>query len=273
MAPRIASIEGNIGAGKSSLLDFVRRELALQQTQDGASTSPRVVFMQEPVDLWETVKDSVTGETILSKFYRDPATYAFPFQVMAYTSRLAAFQRVVAEHPDCDWIVCERSLDADRHIFAKMLSDDHQIDEVMFRVYMMLYENTAHAFPVNVAFYLDADPATCLRRIERRARPGEAQISLDYLAKCKEYHDRWMGDLELRQWASTSADAFAAAAATRTEVIRLDGNQEVDYRGVNASSVGVAQQWTQTIVDRLTPLPRATEAPRTDASVSLMSDA
>jgi deoxyadenosine/deoxycytidine kinase len=260
MAPRIASIEGNIGAGKSSLLDFVRRELASQPTQDGASTSPRVVFMQEPVDLWETVKDSVTGETILSKFYRDPATYAFPFQVMAYTSRLAAFQRVVAEHPDCDWIVCERSLEADRHIFAEMLSDDDQIDEVMFRVYMMLYENTAHAFPVNVAFYLDADPATCLQRIERRARPGEAQISLDYLTKCKEYHDRWMADMELRQWTAAAGATSADSLAALTEVIRLDGNQEVDYRGVNASSVVVAQQWTQTIVNRLTTPPTAATA-------------
>ncbi len=34
--------------------------------------------MQEPVDLWETVKDSA-GETILSKFYRDPRHLFLPF--------------------------------------------------------------------------------------------------------------------------------------------------------------------------------------------------
>ena len=71
---RILSIEGNIGTGKTTLL----QELA--QAYDG---DPGVVFLQEPLDVWDGIKDR-QGETILEKYYKDQDTYAFPFQMMAY---------------------------------------------------------------------------------------------------------------------------------------------------------------------------------------------
>lgn len=205
MSPKIVSIEGNIGAGKSTLLEHIRRKANEHSTN--------IVFMQEPVDLWETIKDSASGETILSKFYKDPATYSFPFQVMAYTSRLAAFQRIVAEHPDCQVIVCERSLEADRNIFAKMLSDDGMIDEVMYRVYMMLYDNTSHSFPIDTVVYLDADAEICLGRVGKRAREGESKISVEYLQKCQQYYDNWMMNLE----------------SAGKNVVRLNANIDTEY--------------------------------------------
>jgi deoxyadenosine/deoxycytidine kinase len=152
---------------------------------------------------------------------------------MAYTSRLAAFQRIVAENPDCEWIICERSLEADRHIFAQMLSDSQMIDEVMFQVYMMLYNNTANAFTIDVAVYLDAEPEVCLERIGKRSREGESKISVEYLANCKKYYDKWMSEME----------------TDKKEVIRLDANQDVDYRSPTVS--GLASEWIETIANKI----------------------
>lgn len=182
---RIITIEGNIGAGKSTLLEQIRQRIAA----DSRIQPGQIVCMQEPVDLWESVKEDSTGESILKKFYKEPAKYAFAFQVMAYTSRLAAFQRI---NPDCEVILCERSLEADRNIFAKMLRDDGMIDEVSYKVYQMLYDNTAGAFPIDTVIYLDVSPEVCLERIGRRARDGEGQISLEYLSRCDEYYKEWM---------------------------------------------------------------------------------
>lgn len=183
--PRIISIEGNIGAGKSTILEQIRQRLAA----DKKIRPGQIICMQEPVDLWESVKEEATGESILAKFYKDPAKHAFAFQVMAYTSRLAAFQRI---DPDCDVILCERSLEADRNIFAKMLHDDGMIDEVSYKIYQMLYDNTAGAFQIDTVIYLDVSPDVCLERIGKRARDGEGQISLEYLTKCHEYHREWL---------------------------------------------------------------------------------
>ena len=179
----ILSIEGNIGAGKSTLLD---------QLKEGCVDSrQKVVFMQEPVDKWSEICNE-SGDTILSCFYQDPGKYAFAFQVMAFTSRLAAFKRLVKENPDCELIVCERSLEADRNIFAQMMRDQGSMEPMVYQVYEMLYETTASEFPASNIVYLDASPETCLQRIAKRGRAGESGIGLDYLETCKSYYDAWL---------------------------------------------------------------------------------
>ena len=76
---RIISLEGNIGAGKTTILN---------ELTNNNENEKKIVYMREPVDLWEKIKDK-EGETILSKFYKDPNKYAFSFQIMAFTTRLS----------------------------------------------------------------------------------------------------------------------------------------------------------------------------------------
>jgi len=180
--PKIISIEGNIGAGKTTILS------KLEEKYQGDAS---VIFIKEPVDVWERVCDS-TGENILQKFYQNPDKYAFPFQVLAYITRYSSIAKVVRENPDCRIIVCERSLDADYNIFAKMLFDDGLIDEVCFQIYKKIYDEYASIFPVSKIVYINADAEVCATRIAKRAREGEADIPLDYLQKCKKYHDEWL---------------------------------------------------------------------------------
>ena len=186
--PRIISIEGNIGAGKSTLLAELQKHYA---------DSTEIVFLREPVDIWESVRDPVDGQNILQKFYGKPATYAFPFQVMAYITRLSLLEKTIKENPQCSVIICERSLCADRNIFAKMLFDDGLIDNVCYQIYMRIYDEFSCRFPVTGIVYVDAGSDTCFRRIAKRARDGEGGIALDYLEKCKKYHDEWLGDSKL----------------------------------------------------------------------------
>lgn len=200
--PMVIAIEGNIGAGKSTLL----REL--EQT----FSSEYVVCMQEPVDLWERVCDQ-QGTTILSKFYEDPRKYSFPFQIMAYTSRLETFHRIMREHSKCRVIICERSLEADKHIFANMLHDDGYIDPISYQVYEMLYKNTVREFSVDFIVYLDTLPEVCHRRIELRSRQGEGNITREYLEKCKQYYDRWLL-------------AESSSEDTRSLCLHVDGNED-----------------------------------------------
>ena len=67
MAPLIISVEGNIGSGKSTFVSFMQR------------TMTNVIFLQEPVDEWNDIRDR-DNETILSKFYKDQPNYSFAFQ-------------------------------------------------------------------------------------------------------------------------------------------------------------------------------------------------
>ena len=57
----IFSLEGNIGSGKSTILRGLKRQLR---------TDNSVIFLLEPVDKWEQIKDK-NGVGILEKFYGD----------------------------------------------------------------------------------------------------------------------------------------------------------------------------------------------------------
>ena len=85
----IISIEGNIGSGKSTLL---------KKIQDWAKENyySHIYFALEPVDDWNEIRDK-SGETILSKFYKDQEKYAFSFQMMAFITRYNKIQELIDE--------------------------------------------------------------------------------------------------------------------------------------------------------------------------------
>lgn len=194
--PFIVSLEGNIGAGKSTIVDKLQQKYALPYEESkkyfGRLALEKIVFMPEPVDIWTTICDSDTGESILEKYYKDPKTYSFAFQVMAYNTHLEAFRRVIRENPDCVLLICERSIDAGRYIFAEMLRDDGMIDDVCFQIYTRLVESTANEFPLDAIMHLDVAPDICMERVAKRARDGEGGIPLEYLEKCDRYYRKWL---------------------------------------------------------------------------------
>ena len=182
MNPKIISIEGNIGSGKSTII----RNLEKKYT--GFSD---YVFLKEPVHIWETIQDK-NGKTILEKFYKNPEKYAFAFQVMAYATRSAILQDALRENPDCKYILCERSLEADNQIFAKMLKNDDKMEEVEYEIYEYFYKTRKQNMNLDAVVYIDASPSVCIERINKRNRDGETNISIEYLEDCKNYHDDWL---------------------------------------------------------------------------------
>lgn len=183
--PTLVSIEGNIGAGKSSFLKIV---------QEKYKDRTDILFIQEPVDMWETVKDSKDGQNILQKYYQNPVKYAFAFQVLAFTTRLQLLKRAIRESgPDCKVILMERSLDADHRIFAKMLLDDHILEPIEFQIYEMMAKEDLCEYSVNKIIWLNTSAEECMNRIRVRGRIGEEKISDDYLQKCDACHCEWLG--------------------------------------------------------------------------------
>jgi deoxycitidine kinase/deoxyguanosine kinase len=218
--PRIYSIEGNIGSGKTTIIEN------LQKTFEN---NPNVIFIREPVDIWQTIQDA-NGETILSKFYKDPAKYAFTFQVMAYSTRLSMLRDVIRQNPLCEIIICERSLDADKYIFEKMLYADGLIDEVSHQIYQRFYGEFQDEFQLAGIVYIDADAEVCKGRIEKRARVGEETVALDYLEKCQRYHEAWLSDKELN-----------------AAVLKIKTNEDVTYDLTCPNDKGLV--WMMQIVE------------------------
>lgn len=195
--PYIISIDGNIGAGKSTLIEKLQNIYLTGSAEEkrkyfGKLGETKIVFMKEPVDVWTSICHTETGESILEKFYKNPKEYSFPFQVMIYITHLEEYRRVVRENPDCAVLICERSIDAGRHIFTQMLKDDGMIDDLSFQIYKRLFDSTANEFPLSAVMHLEVSPEVCLKQVEKRARDGESAISLEYLEKCDAYYKKWL---------------------------------------------------------------------------------
>ncbi len=191
---QIISIEGNIGSGKSTLLKNLKNHYA---------NNENIVFLKEPVDEWEQIKDD-NNVTMLEKFYADQERYSFPFQMMAYISRLNLLKEAVTnvkdkmkkiyeKHGDYSMklktiIITERSLITDKMVFAKMLYDSGKIESINYQIYLNWFNSFSEEFKINKIIYVNAEPNVCHERIGKRQREGEDKIHLDYLTTCHNYH-------------------------------------------------------------------------------------
>jgi deoxyadenosine/deoxycytidine kinase len=172
---KIISIDGGIGSGKSTIIEALKKE-----DPDG------FIFVLEPIHLWDTIMDE-DGNTMLQLFYANKLKYGFTFQMMTYESRLVLLREAIEQNPNAI-IITERSLDTDRHVFAKMLHDDGLIEDVCMQIYLKWFDHFIKDINVENVIYIDATPEKCLERIHTRSRPGEELVELSYLSRCEEYY-------------------------------------------------------------------------------------
>ena len=189
--PYIIAIEGNIGAGKTTIIK------AFSSKSQFLNTKEEYICITEPVSRWEMIRDTKTNENILSNFYQNPSKYSFPFQIMAFITRKQQIQEEInkikemkrAHHQPT--IITERSLMADKQVFAKMLYDDNMIEDIMYQIYNLNYDDPELPL-ADAIIYLKATPTNCLTRVNKRNREGETNISLEYLQKCETYYEEWL---------------------------------------------------------------------------------
>jgi deoxyadenosine/deoxycytidine kinase len=179
----IISIEGNIGSGKSTFLSYLK------------SKNTKIVFVREPVDEWESVRDTESGKSIIEKFYEDQEKYSFSFQMMAFISRFSLLRKAIQENPNAI-IITERCLYTDKFVFAKMLFDMKKIEDINYQIYCKWFEEFSQEIPVSKIIYIKTNPIICFSRIQQRNRKGETIIPLEYLEHCHEYHENMIQTIE-----------------------------------------------------------------------------
>ena len=180
----IFSIEGNIGSGKSKFLKYLKTTYSNIKNHE-------VHYIFEPIDEWDTIRDK--NETILEKFYKDPEKYSFPFQMMAYISKISALKKCIEQNKNKNIIIiCERSVFTDKNVFAQMLYDKGDIEPVNYMIYLKWFDEFLKETPMSGYIYIKTKPEICLSRIHKRNRDGEEGIPLEYLLKCESYHNNWL---------------------------------------------------------------------------------
>lgn len=204
----LATIEGNIGAGKTTLIN--RLASILDAT-----------VLPEPLH-------ARTFATLLERYYADPKRWGMTFQLDTLRARAVA-QLSAPE----GLVLQDRSVIGDS-LFAEVAYEQGFIDDTEYEVYLSLREALTAGLPAPVAvIYLDASPETCLQRIHKRGRGCESEVPLAYLRALHEAHERMARREEARlirvPWESFGeAEEVAAQLKARIEGLRSESSAEAN---------------------------------------------
>ena len=180
----IITIEGNIGVGKSTFTNIMKNAFS------------NSIIVSEPVDMWLNTKTE-SGENILGLFYKDIKRWGYTFQNLAYVTRMMKIQDAI--NSDNNIIFLDRSLGTDRNVFEKMLFDDGLLTDIEHKMYEIWYDFYNNYVNKNTNWnyiYLRCTPETAFKRIQKRGRIEEKDITLDYLTKLHTYHESWLNKSE-----------------------------------------------------------------------------
>ena len=178
----IISLEGNIGAGKSSFLKILKQNL-----------SDKSEFIDEPVEEWLQIKNN-NNQNLLEVFYQDKKRWAYTFQNIAYITRM---KRIIdtMQNTTKSIIFMDRSLEGDLNTFTKMLKEEGDIDDLEWAAYKKWNTMFTDLIGKNIQtkhIYLRCTPEIAYSRINKRARDEEHNIPFEYIKQLHLYHDNWL---------------------------------------------------------------------------------
>jgi deoxyadenosine/deoxycytidine kinase len=169
---KFIAIAGNIGAGKSSLLDFL-------------TGSYDVLPFYEPND----------ANPYLPDFYRDMRRWAFQSQLFFLASKFRIHQQ--ADRAS-GVVIQDRTIFEDAEIFATALHQMRKIDRRDWDTYWAFYQTILEAIqPPDLMIYLRCSMRTLRRRIRLRGRAMEQSIPLSYLKRLERLYEAWIADYDL----------------------------------------------------------------------------
>ncbi len=166
------AVAGNIGAGKSSLVEFLCSRYDLHPYFEPNDENP-----------------------YLADFYADMSRYAFHSQTYFLGAKYQLHRQMDACRHS---VIQDRTLWEDAEIFAENLYRTGVMDERDYRTYRRLYEAIRdHVRPPDLMVYLKCDFRTTRRRIKKRGRAMEQEIPLKYLKQLQKLYDEWISDYAL----------------------------------------------------------------------------
>ena len=171
---RSIAIAGNMGSGKSTLVDF------LAQTYD---VSP----FYEPNE----------ENPYLPDFYKDMKRWAFRSQLYFLSNKFRLHQEL-DRTPGV--VALDRTIFEDAEIFATALHQMRKIDERDWQTYWGFYQAILDAIkPPDLMIYLRCSMRTLRQRIKLRGRAMEQDVPLAYLKRLDRLYESWINSYEMSE--------------------------------------------------------------------------
>jgi deoxyadenosine/deoxycytidine kinase len=164
---RSIAIAGNMGSGKSTLVDFLSRTYG-------------VTPFYEPND----------ENPYLADFYKDMKGWAFQSQLYFLSNKFRLHQELDRQ---AGVVALDRTIFEDAEIFATALFQMRKISKRDWEMYQGFYGAILDAIrPPDLMIYLRCSMRTLRQRIRLRGRKMEQDVPLAYLKRLERLYDSWI---------------------------------------------------------------------------------
>jgi deoxyadenosine/deoxycytidine kinase len=161
------AIAGNIGAGKSSLVEFLTRTYGIQPFYEPNDENP-----------------------YLPDFYKDMNRWAFHSQLYFLSNKFRMHQQLEQMG---GVVVLDRTIYEDAEIFATALHKMRKFTGRDWDTYWNFYQVILEAIrPPDLMIYLRCSMRTLRKRIRLRGRSMEQEIPLSYLKRLEGLYEQWL---------------------------------------------------------------------------------
>jgi deoxyadenosine/deoxycytidine kinase len=166
--PTYIAVAGNIGCGKSTLVDFICRTYGVEPFFEPNAQNP-----------------------YLADFYADMKRWAFHSQLFFLTHKFRIHQELDRRRA-AHTVIQDRTIFEDAEIFANNLRRRGFINKRDWALYEDFYRSVLAAIgPPDLLIYLRASVRTMRKRIKLRARAEEQRIPVTYLRNLNRLYESW----------------------------------------------------------------------------------
>lgn len=180
--PFRVSIEGNIGAGKSTCIEYFKKV-------------PQIETHAEPLEWWR----NLNGDNLLELVYKDIDKWISVFQSYVMLTRLKV-QTGQPVKTDTTVQMFERSVQNNRYCFLENAYRKGSLKSADYAVldewYRWIRENVD--INLDLIVYLRTTPQVVYERVRERKRTEEQGITLEYLENLHNSHERWLMSDDVR---------------------------------------------------------------------------
>lgn len=168
------AIAGNIGVGKSTLVEFLSRTYGISPYYEPSEDNP-----------------------YLPDFYGDMKRWAFHSQLYFLSNKFRIHQEL-DRMPGL--VVLDRTIFEDAEIFATALHEMRRIDKRDWETYWNFYQTILDAIqPPDLMIYLRCPMRTLRKRIRMRGRAMEKDVPLSYLKRLERLYERWIDSYDMSE--------------------------------------------------------------------------
>lgn len=162
------AISGNIGSGKTTLVEMLSRRLG-----------------------WKPFFEDISNP-YLDDFYQDMNEWSFKMQISFLSSKIAQLKNIENSKTN---VIQDRTIFEEAYIFVENLHDMALMSSRDYELYMKIFNQGLEFVKTpDLVIYLKGSTQTLISQIQKRGREFEMGISTEYLDRLNVYYNNWIAN-------------------------------------------------------------------------------